>query len=367
MTYGTINADVIGTSVANTSLGAGNASTLKNRIINGAMVISQYNGTAFNITANDGYCIDRWKYNSTQNGKGSLQQISTSGNAASAGFSNALAFTSNSAYSVVTGDSIAFLQNIEGFNSSDLQFGTSSAKTITLSAWVYSSLTGTFGGAISNSAVNRSYPFSYTISSANTWTQISITIAGDTSGTWIGATNGIGLRVFFSIGAGATFSGTAGTWASADYRSCTGATSVVGTNGATFYITGVQLEVGSSATGYEYRQYGQELALCQRYFQSTFPIGIAPQQNYGSVYELYAVCTQGSATGTKFVVPMRATPSTITTYNPFASNASFRQANSSTDVSVVPSQATSTGVSAWGGSFSPTIALHGNWSATAEL
>jgi len=138
-------------------------------------------------------------------------------------------------------------------------------QSVTLSFWVRSSLTGTFGGSIENNANNRSYPFSYTISSANTWTQISVTIAGDTSGTWIGATNGIGAKVWFSLGAGSTVSTTAGAWASGDYQSATGTTSVVGTNGATWYITGTQLEVGSTATSFDYRPYGTELALCQRY------------------------------------------------------------------------------------------------------
>jgi hypothetical protein len=131
---------------------------------------------------------------------------------------------------------------------------------------VRSSLTGTFGGSLRNSGLTRSYPFTYTISSADTWEQKSITITGETTGTWL-TTNGFGLQLVFSLGMGSTFSGTAGSWASANYASATGATSVVGTNGATFYITGVQLEVGSVATPFERRPYGTELALCQRYFQ----------------------------------------------------------------------------------------------------
>jgi hypothetical protein len=131
-------------------------------------------------------------------------------------------------------------------------------------------LTGTFGGALQNSAGNRSYPFTYTISSANTWTSVSVTIAGDTTGTWVGATNGIGLVVYFGLGVGSTKSGTAGAWAGAYYTSATGATSVVGTNGATFYITGVQLEVGSSATGYEYEAYSSLLNKCQRYCEAYY-------------------------------------------------------------------------------------------------
>jgi len=154
---------------------------------------------------------------------------------------------------------------IEGFNVADLNWGTANAKTVTLSFWVRSSLTGTFGGVLQNSANNRSYPFTYTISSANTWEYETVTIAGDTTGTWL-TTNGVGVWVMLGLGVGSTFSGTAGAWAGSNFISATGATSVVGTNGATFYITGVQLEVGSTATSFDYRPYTTELQLCQRYY-----------------------------------------------------------------------------------------------------
>jgi len=133
-----------------------------------------------------------------------------------------------------------------------------------------------------NSAYNRSYPFTYTISSANTFEYKTVTIAGDTSGTWIGATNGTGLRVHFGLGVGSTYSGTAGSWASAEYYAPTGSTSVVGTSGATFYITGVQLEKGSTATSFDYRPYGTELALCQRYLP--YIGGISGNQSFGQCY-----------------------------------------------------------------------------------
>jgi hypothetical protein len=156
---------------------------------------------------------------------------------------------------------------VEGFNAADLAWGTASAQTITMSFWVRSSLTGTFGGVVRNSANNRSYPFSYTISSANTWEQKVITIAGDTTGTWV-TNNGIGLRIHWGLGVGSTTSGTAGAWSASEFNSATGATSVVGTNGATFYITGVQLEKGSTATSFDFRSIGTELVLCQRYFET---------------------------------------------------------------------------------------------------
>ena len=235
-----------------------------NRIINGDMRIDQRNAGASVTPTTSAYTIDRWQANISQSSKFSVQQ-----NAGSVtppvGFSNYLGCTSLSAYSVVTSDSFTVGQYIEGLNTADLGWGSANAQTVTISFWVRSSLTGTFGGAISNNDVNRSYPFTYTISAANTWEQKTITVAGDTSGTWL-ATNSTGVRVFFGLGAGATKSGTAGTWAAADYRSATGATSVVGTSGATFYITGVQLEAGTVASPFERRDYGRELMMCQRYY-----------------------------------------------------------------------------------------------------
>ena len=248
-------------------IGSTSGPTFRNRIINGAMVIDQRNAGASVSTTAGGfnYTLDRWNYYAGQASKFTVQQ-----NAGSVtppiGFSNYLGVTSLSAYSVAAGDIFIIDQCIEGFNTADLGFGTANAKTITLSFQVYSSLTGTFGGSLMNSAFNRSYPFTYSVPVANTWTTISVTIAGDTSGTWIGATNGIGIRLSFGLGVGSTYSGAAGSWSANQYYSATGATSIVGTNGATFYITGVQLEVGVTATTFDYRSIGTELALCQRYF-----------------------------------------------------------------------------------------------------
>jgi hypothetical protein len=238
----------------------------KNRIINGAMVIDQRNaGAEVNPAVTATYYLDRWLAASSVASKFKIGQnagaVSTP-----AGFTNYLGCTSLSAYTAGASEAFNIQQRIEGFNIADLAWGTASAATVTLSFWVYSSLTGTFGGSLRNSGVNRSYPFSYSISVANTWTQISITIAGDTSGTWL-TTNGIGIFLVFSLGTGSTLSGTAGAWAAANYASATGAVSVVGTNGATFYITGVQLEKGSTATSFDYRPYGTELQLAQRFYQ----------------------------------------------------------------------------------------------------
>jgi hypothetical protein len=225
------------------------------------MVIDQRNVGASVTPTSATYTLDRWKVGISQSSKFSVQQSTT----APVGFSNSFLATSTSAYTVGASEYFLIQQAIEGFNFADCGWGTANAKTVTLSFWVRSSLTGTFGGSLFNASLGRSYPYSYTISAANTWEQKSITIAGDTTGTWVGATNDVGVYVSFSLGSGSSVSGTAGSWSSTWYGSSTGATSVVGTNGATFYITGVQLEVGSSATGFEYRQYTTELALCQRY------------------------------------------------------------------------------------------------------
>lgn len=274
--------------------------SFKNRIINGAMVIDQRNGGVSGTAV--GYTVDRWGFVSSLSTKGTWQQ-NAGGATPPAGFINYLGFTSNSAYTLGSGDYFTFAQYVEGLNVSDLGWGAANAQTITLSAWVRSSLTGTFSGAVRNSANDYSYVFTYSIPTANTWTQINITIAGPTSGTWL-TTNGIGLRVFFSMGMGTTFSTTAGSWQAGTYAGLSSATSVVGTSGATFYITGVQLEKGSTATSFDYRPYGTELALCQRYFQI----------NGGTSGFPFVQGAVNAANDTRasfpFPVSMRATPTT---------------------------------------------------------
>jgi hypothetical protein len=275
----------------------------KNRIINGAMVIDQRNAGASGTAS--GYTVDRWVYQPTQASKGTWQQNAGSVTPPT-GFINYLGFTSSSAYSLLTSDLFRFYQVIEGLNIADLGWGTANAQAVTVSFWVRSSLTGTFGGSLTNGS--RSYAFTYAISAANTWEQKSITIAGDTSGTWV-TTNGIGILVGFSLGAGATYSGTAGSWAAANYVSATGATSVVGTSGATFYITGVQLEKAPQATAFDYRDYGNELRLCQRYCMAWRIDGVS--QQYLAVGQAY------NTTTAIFMLPLpvtpRVTPTGITT------------------------------------------------------
>lgn len=272
-------------------------SFMRNKIINGAMMIDQRNGgtSISNGTgATDAFGVDRFSVYGNLASKFTSQQNSGSVTPP-AGYRNYLGIVSSSAYSVLSGDLFVVRQKIEGYNVADFNYGTANAVTSTLSFWVRSSLTGTFGGSFTNSAGTRSYPFTYSISSANTWEFKTITIPGDTTGTWL-TDNGIGLVVYFSMGSGTTYSGTAGSWAGSLYTSATGATSVVGTNAATWYITGVQLEAGTVATPFERRQYGQELALCQRYYlrstpqnQATFGVGQVSGASTGVIYVSFPV------------------------------------------------------------------------------
>ncbi len=269
----------------------------RNRIINGDMRIDQRNaGASVTPTADVTYTLDRWMARLTASSKYSVQRNAGSVTPPT-GFQNYLGVTSLAATSLAAGDFYAIQQTIEGFNAADFGWGAVGAQTVTLSFWVRSSLTGTFGGCIGNASFVRSYPFSYTISAANTWEYKTVTVPGDTTGTWL-KSNDSGVLLYFGIGVGSTYSGTAGAWSGSGLISVTGATSVVGTNGATFYITGVQLERGSTATSFEQVEYGEMLRRCQRYYQT------------GN-----AVCYVGAKTsansaliGAYFPVSMRAAP-----------------------------------------------------------
>ena len=301
-------------------LGTPQPINFKNRIINGAMVIDQRNaGASVTATTSAPYSVDRFFIYSSPTSKFTGQQ-----NAGSVtppvGFVNYLGCTSSSAYTVSGIDIMAICQRIEGNNLADLAWGTANAKTVTLSFQVYSSLTGTFGGAIQNANSDRSYPFTYTISSANTWTSISVTIAGDTTGTW-SATTGTGMQLWIGLGVGATRSGTANAWAGANYVAPTGAVSVVGTSGATFYITGVQLEQGVTATNFDVRSYGTELMLCQRYCQ------MFNSNEWNDLYRRYATVVLNNTTSyngiLNLLVKMRSTPALTTSGSFSLWNGSF--------------------------------------------
>jgi hypothetical protein len=254
-----------GSATANlSSVNGGPIAGTRNRIINGDMRIDQRNAGA--VTTGGSFPVDRF---AMQTGGLNDQLVFSAQQStdAPAGFTNSLLVTVTTAETAwEDAELFTVRQLIEGYNVADLGWGTASARPVTLSFWVKSSVTGTLGGAFRNSSIDRSYAFTYSVLSANTWEYKTVTIEGDTTGTWL-TDNGAGIQVHFGLGAGPNRTGTAGSWQADTFLAATGQVFVGSTTGATFQITGVQLEPGSTATPFERRSYGQELALCQRYYQ----------------------------------------------------------------------------------------------------
>ena len=270
-----------------------------NRVINGGMVFDQRNGGAEVSPAPSGYGLDRWATYKGGAGTWKVQQSTD----APAGFAASALLTVTSASTPSGNDYYILMQPIEGNNTFDLAWGSASAQTVTLSFWVKSSLTGTFGGALRNAAENRTYPFTFAISSANTWEYKSVVVVGDTSGTWL-TTNGRGITLTFSFGGSGTSLATAGAWSASGASGATGQTNIIATSGATWQITGVQLEKGSTATDFDYRPYGTELALCQRYYtKMTTGGGIYTGFSLG-----YQTTTTAAICTMKFPMTMRSAP-----------------------------------------------------------
>jgi len=292
----------------------------KNRVMNGQMQIDQRYSGAVQSPAPSGYSADRWALYKSGSGTWSYQLSST----APAGFSSSMLLTVTTTETPSSGDYFIIQQPIEGFTTADLAWGTANAQTVTVSAWVYSSVTGTFSGAIRNSATTLSYAFSYSIPVANTWTQISATIPGPTTGTWVGGTNGVGLYLDFCLSAGSSNLTAAGSWTSGSYIGATGQTAWVSTSGATFYATGIQIEKGTQATSFDYRPYGTELQLCQRYCQAINNSSSA----YGTVGYAVAFSTNYGIINIPLVVSMRIPPNSLT----LSSNSHFMLTNYNTSV-----------------------------------
>ena len=284
----------------------------KNRIINGDMRIDQRNAGASITPSGIGqYTVDRWLSWEDTDGTATVQRSTT----APAGFTNSLLFTVGTADATLAATQFAALaQWIEGFNVADFGWGTANAQTVTLSFWVRSSVTGTFGGAFRNNANDRNYAYTYTISSANTWEYKTVTGPGDTSGTWT-TDNSAGIKISWGLGVGSTYSGTAGAWTGGVLLiSASGATNLMATSGATFYIAGLQLEKGSTATSFDVRPYGTELALCQRYYSKSYSTNVTPGTNTGAGAYISVSAAGAGWVNFDFPVEMRAVP-TITPYN----------------------------------------------------
>jgi hypothetical protein len=270
-----------------------------NRIINGDMLRDQRNNGASGTAS--AYTVDRWSYNATQVSKGTWQRNPNS--AAFPQFPYSLSFQSSSAYTPLASDTFYFAQPIEADMVSDFAWGTSQAQSVTLSFWAYSTLTGTFSGAISNYAGTRTYPFTFSLPTASTFTKIAITIPGDSAGTWVMSGNAGSLLLTFDLGSGANYRAAAGVWGAGLRIGANGAVNVVATNGATFNVTGVKLEIGSIATPYNRQSLAKSLADCQRYYQT------------GEILFAAYGLTSGSVTQSRSLeVAMRATPTM--TFNP---------------------------------------------------
>ena len=285
----------------------GTFSGFRNKIINGHMEFDNRDLGPYTATSAGGYTLDRWVQSEDTDGTATVQQSTT----APAGFGQSLLWTTGTADTSLAATQYAqIVQYIEGKNIIDLSWGTASAKTVTLSFWVRSSLTGTFGGGVKNKAnATRSYTFSYVINSANTWEYKTITIPGDTTGSWSTDTS-TGMVVSFCLASGSTYQTAANTWTAGNYITPSGCVNVMGTAGATFYLTGVQLELGSVATPFEWRNRAQELYLCRRYFgvYAAYIVGSTGFLTPGPTYN-YAVI--GSVINYGQI--MRTTPGITTT------------------------------------------------------
>jgi hypothetical protein len=283
--------------------------TFRNRIINGAMVIDQRNaGATLTLSGSSQFPVDRFTASKDTAGATCTAQRSTT---STTGFINSFLWTTTTGATSGASDESIIWQNIEGFNVADLAWGTASAATVTLSFWVRSSLTGTFGVAFRSPSGSRNYVSSYTINTANTFEYKTITVAGDTTGTWA-TDNSTGLRVNWDMGCGTSRSTTAGSWGAGNLPGLTGGVKVSQNTGATWYITGVQLEAGTTASPFEYRQYTTELQLCQRYY---YKIGVQSGDSASSCP--FCLCYTRASDGVRpfvnFPTPMRVRPTSVET------------------------------------------------------
>lgn len=300
-----------------TQFNSANSLGMRNRIINGAMLVDQRSSGTL---TNQGFPADRWQYATNVASKLSVAKNLNSITPPQ-GFANCIGIQSSSSYSSGANEYFGLYQPIEGLNLIDLALGSATGSYITVSFWTRSSLTGTFNIALSSQyGANATYSATYTINNANTWEQKTITIPPTALGTWA-KDNTLGMMMWFDLGSGSTYQGTGNTWSTGYVLRATGTQSIVGTNASTFYVTGVQLERGTVATPFEQRPYGTELALCQRYYyksynQSTAP-GTASAQptNTAWVVDTGALNRIFFVSGAKFAVAMRTAPSTVAYYS----------------------------------------------------
>ena len=251
----------------------------KNLIINGAMQVAQ-RGTSFTGVTGTQFGVDRFNYFLNNSGTFTVEQSTD----APDGFSNSIKLSCTVAdASLASGDYDIFQQRIEGQNLQHLKYGTSNAEKVTLSFWVKSNLTGNF--VVEIQAVGNGYKsIQYSINSANTWEYKTLTYTGLTTAT-IDNDNTNGLEVSFWLASGSTYNGgthTDDAWHSSAANRAAGLNqNLSGSTSNTWQVTGVQLEVGETATPFEHRSFQDEITRCKRYYQKSFPYGTAPFNNAG--------------------------------------------------------------------------------------
>ena len=338
----------------------------KNRIINGGMVIDQRNeGASVTPTADQTYTLDRWKIrNAAGTGRFSVVQSSTS----AANFPKSALLTVTTTV-VPSTEFYGLEQDVEGYNMADFGWGTANAQAVTLSFQVRSSLTGTYCVSFRNNGGSRSFVSEFTINTANTFETKTITIQGDTTGTWL-TTNGVGILFLVCLGSGSTREGTAGSWQSSGIVATSNQVNWINTSGATFYITGVQLEKGSTATSFDVRPYGTELALCQRYYEKSYVSGTVPATatEVGVAYSIVGNSAGNPASNVYFKVSKRTTPTELSIYSSVTGTiAKVRNSTAGTDENSTAYGTSENGFAALGSTSTSTTCFRFQWTAGSEL
>jgi hypothetical protein len=294
-----------------------------NRLVNGSMEIDQANEAASVsvATGTSPYSADQWQVPFTGAATGlTVQQVAD----APQGFINSVKVTIGTGSATLNaGDSLLILQNIEGVNVADLNYGGANAQAVSLSFWVKSNITGTFGWGLRNSASNRSYVGTFTISAANTWQQVTVSnIGGDTSGTWLTGAGVVGLRFHVTLMSGSTGQGTAGSWQGANVLTTSSQTNLAATSSNNFQLTGAKVEQGAVVTPYLRQSFSQELLIAQRYYEKTYDPGTAvgTATFQGEAYTLTGAAIANGVTASVGYVykATKAKAVTITFYRPRA-------------------------------------------------
>ena len=371
----------------NTTQGASTAFVInefgkhKNLIIGGDFTTNPWQrGTTFTALGNGSYGADRFFSHLTTAGVVDVLKSADAPTAAAAGVYAVSCLTLDVTTvdaSIAAGDYYITTQNIEGLNSLSLGFGQAGTRYCTLSFWHKHTKTGTYCIGVTNSANDRSYVAEYTQDVTNTWEKATLTIPVDTSGTWL-YTSGIGVAVRFAVVAGSTFQTTANTWAAGNYLATSNQVNALDSTSNFCKFALIQLEAGSVATQFETRSAGEELALCQRYYEKSYPQGTAVRTNATNLglpfFYASAVIATGSNVGyVGFKVTKRDTP-TITTYSYTSSTSGALSTAGGTDLAA--SSATTTGIgdngfsvrNTSGGNITPaTGGFIVHWAASIEL